>query len=69
MKKFVLLITLFAMHGIIVADEKCTFSMMGQVCYEEGKPSDVSPHMKGDAVAAAEAKKKEELKNHKTAKK
>lgn len=40
------------------AAEVCTVSMMGRVCYEEGSPELTSSHMKGDAVAEANAAKK-----------
>jgi hypothetical protein len=35
----------------------CTVSMMGRVCYEEGSPEATAAHMKGNAVAEANAKK------------
>ncbi|AKR43339.1 hypothetical protein [Methylophilus sp. TWE2] len=40
------------------AAEVCTVSMMGRVCYEEGSAELTSSHMKGDAVAEANAAKK-----------
>lgn len=38
--------------------ETCTVSMMGRVCYEEGSEAATAAHMKGNAVAEANAKKK-----------
>lgn len=34
------------------ATEVCRTSMMGKICFEDGRASAVSPHMQGDAVAA-----------------
>lgn len=52
------------------AGEVCTVSMMGRVCYEEGSPELTAAHMKGDAVAEANAgKKKTEVADASKAKK
>ena len=40
------------------AAEECKVSMMGRVCYEAGSPEATSAHMKGDAVAESDAKRK-----------
>ncbi len=42
----------------LMAAEVCTVSMMGRVCFEEGSPEATAAHMKGDAVAVANAQKK-----------
>lgn len=42
----------------LYAAEVCKVSMMGRVCFEEGNAEDVAAHMKGDAVAESNAKKK-----------
>lgn len=53
----VALCALSLLSGHALAAEVCTVSMMGRVCYEEG--ADVTAtHMKGDAVAEANAAKK-----------
>ncbi len=42
----------------VLAEQVCKASMMGRVCYEAGSPEATAAHMKGDAVAQAEADKK-----------
>lgn len=50
--------TLLAVASInLYAAEVCKVSMMGRVCFEEGSAEAVAAHMKGNAVADAEAAK------------
>ncbi|MDI1299721.1 MAG: hypothetical protein PSU78_11155 [Methylotenera sp.] len=44
----------------VYAGEVCKVSMMGRICFEEGSPEATAAHMKGDAVAVAEASKRAE---------
>jgi hypothetical protein len=52
------IVALSTLSAPTFAAEVCTVSMMGRVCYEEGSPELTSSHMKGDAVAEANAAKK-----------
>lgn len=52
------IVVLSTLSAPLFAAEVCTVSMMGRVCYEEGSAELTSSHMKGDAVAEANAAKK-----------